>query len=155
MSIEEYKNFKYLVDEYLELRDKNLLKEIREKLNKRKSLRREFIKELDDNERYIEVFDNEHQIKIGLNILNREKNRKYSAYKSAWLLFYMSKQAINEIFKNVDESILNDIGYEIKNIIKDGTTSKHFKPGTNKQLSKIGQKIALRRFYRICIKYIK
>ena len=61
----------------------------------------------------------------------------------------------DEIFKNVDESILNDIGYEIKNIIKDGTTSKHFKPGTNKQLSKIGQKIALRRFYRICIKYIK
>lgn len=155
MSIEEYRNFKYLVDAYLELRDKNLLKEIREKLNTKKSLRIAFIKELDYHERYIEVFDNEHQIKIGLNILNREKNRKYSAYKSAWLLFYMSKQAIKELLKNIDESVLNDIGYEIKNIIRDGTTSKHFKPGTNKKFSKIGQKIALIRFYRICKKYIK
>ncbi len=155
MSIEEYRNFKYLVDAYLELRDKNLLKEIRQKINTKKRLRRELIKELDDNVRYIEVFSKEYQIKIGMNILNREKNRKYSAYKSVWILFYMSKQAVNEIFKNVDQRTLNDIQYEIKNIIRENSKIKHYKQGKNKLFSRIGEKIAWKRFSIICNKYIK
>lgn len=155
MSIEEYRNFKYMVDAYLELRDENLLKEIRKIIDTKKSIRRQLIKELDNNERYIEVFCIEDQVKIGINILNRESHRKYSTYKTVWILFYMSNKAIGEILKNVDSKALNDVIYEIKNIVKNDyrNMSEYFKPRTNKKFSKIGLKRAFKKLYRKCSKF--
>ena len=155
MNLEEYRNFKCLVDNYLKTRHRKLLKEIRLIISTKKSLRRKFIKELHDNERYIEIFSTEDQIKIGINILKRESNRKYSTFIAVWILFYMSKKAVNEVFKNIDYIAVNDVVFEIKNILKNdhGTCEKHYKPGTNKKFSRTGEKLAWIKLYIRCKRF--
>ena len=155
MNLDEYRSFKYLVDTYLETRDEKSLKKIRQIIETKKSIRREFTKELHENERYIEIFSTEDQIKIGINILRRESHRKYSTFIAVWILFYMHKKAVNEIFKNIDSKAVNDVVFEIKNILKNDywTHDKHYKPGTNRKFSRIGERLALIQLYRRCKKF--
>lgn len=155
--MDEYRKFKDLVDMYFELRDEKMLEEIRKHIDVRKSIRRTFIKELDYEERYVEVFSIKDQIKIGTNILNRETHKKYSSYKAIWILIYTSDEAIKQILKNADNIALNDMMYEIKKVLGNNysNSSTHFKPGSNKKFTNIGKKRAFKKLYKRCKKNIK
>lgn len=158
MNSEEYRNFKNSIEVCLKTGDNQLLNDICSKFDEDSSLKEKIIKELEYEGEYIVLFTDKEQVEIVSKIVEMIKNEQYSAFKAAWILIYVSEEALVEILRNADNralvKIMGEIQKNIQLIGKRFCDTDRASKSTN-FFSRIGERIEWLKLYKKCEKNFK